>query len=158
MKDFLQVQAEKVFLARSQKYIHDKYRVITTQRIKIAKRRRFFLFYFYFSYFCCYTFFPLLPPPCLCVSGYSGHGLASSFNVCPAETCFMSLKYTLGCVCLLYISLRLGTNRSSFVSRSFFQTRLRRTLRVSFFGRSPLDGPFGSGPSPFSPLRLSALV
>jgi hypothetical protein len=49
MKDFLQVEAEKVFLARSQKYIHDKYRVITTQRIKIAKRRGFFLFYFLIS-------------------------------------------------------------------------------------------------------------
>ena len=93
---FDQVEAEKVFLARSQKYIHDKYRVITTQRIKIAKRERIFplLFSLGFCFFvCCYT---SLPSSCLRLSGYSGHGLASSFNVCPTETCFMSLKYTLG--------------------------------------------------------------
>jgi hypothetical protein len=49
-----------------------------------------------------------------------------------------------------------GTNRLFLLF--LFKTRLRRTLWVSFFGRSTLDGPFGSGPSPFSILRLSALV
>lgn len=52
---FEQVEAEKVFLARSQKYIHDKYRVITTQRIKIAKRER--IFPLLFSLGCCFFLF-----------------------------------------------------------------------------------------------------